>query len=156
MDLDDGVVSVSERCSSGGGGSGLGVEHRPSPKVQQPPLTKEQQPLTMHTSMNQQQRRQLELRQSDIQMRLLVELDSDGSEDGDGTTTVGASVLVSEPTTAGPSIRTVSNTDKDQPLNLNPISHPIPPPSPNSSSGPDREPNAAGLNPKSKFDLPTK
>jgi hypothetical protein len=61
-------------------------------------------------------------------MRLHVKLDSDGSEDGDGTATVGASVLVSEPTTAAP-----SNVDKDQPLNLNPILH-LPSSSPNSSS----------------------
>ena len=150
---EDEVVSVSERCSSGGEGSGLGVElGRPSPKVQQPLLTKQQQPLTQHTSMNQQQRRQLELQ--DVQMRLHVELDSDGSEDGEGTTTVGASVLVPEPTTAAPPVN-VSNTDEDQPLNPNPILHPIPPPSPNSSPNPDREPNAAGLNSNSKFDLPT-
>ena len=141
-------ISVSERSSSVGGGgvsgsgsSGLGVESgsgfrlvelgQPSSMVHQPLSMKQHQPLTKHPS---QQRRQIELQlqQSNVQTRLHVESDSDGSEDRGGTTTVGAgaSALVSElfsATTAAPSATiSTSTTTGRQPHTLNPITHSIP------------------------------
>ena len=158
-------VSISEGSSIVGvgvsGDSGLSVGSEtsfglghPFPIAQQPQSTKQLQPITKHPSMNQQQRRQLELQyhQSDVQTRLHVEPDSDGSEDGGGTTTTGGdpSVLVSELITtvpAAPSI-TISTTaiiDDPQPPSLNSIPHsilrPIPPSIPNSNSSPNPESN---------------
>jgi hypothetical protein len=155
-------VSVSEGCSGVGGivgvgvisgDSGLGVGSETSfglghlfPIAQQPQSTKQLQPITKHPSMNQHLRRQLELQyqQSDVQTRLHVEPDSDGSEDGGTATARGdASILVIEPITtvpAAPSI-TISTTAiiDSQPTSLNSIPHSIPPSNSNSSSSPKPE-----------------
>ncbi|KAF8811124.1 hypothetical protein BYT27DRAFT_6456423 [Phlegmacium glaucopus] len=161
-------VSISGRSSNVGtggggggglgsaGGSGLGVGSgsvvdldlgQPSPKVQQSLLTKQQQLLTKHPSMKQfkqqQQRRQLELQfqQSDVQARPHVESDSGGSE-REGTSTVGASVLVSELqttttiTTAPITIITISKTTDSQPSIPHSIAHSIPNPNPNPNPNP--------------------
>ena len=161
-------VSVSEGSSIVGvdvsGDSGLGMRSGtsfgrgyPFPIAQLPQSTKQLQPITKHPSTNQQQRRQFELQyqQSDVQTRLHVEPDSDGS-DGGGTTTAGgdASILTSEPITTAPAapsitISTTSIIDDSQPASLNSIPHsiprpiprPIPPSIPNPELNPDSNPN---------------
>ena len=156
-------VSISEECSSVGavsGDSGLGVGSGASVGLghlfslaQQPQSTRQLQPITKLPSMNQQQRRQLELQyqQSGVQTRLHVEPDSDGSEDGGGTTTASgdASFSVSELITTVPaasiSISRTAIMNDSQPSSLNSIPHsiprPIPPSIPNSSSNPNPDPN---------------
>jgi hypothetical protein len=154
-----GVVSGDSGLSMG---SGTSFGH-PFPIAQLPQSTKQLQPITKHPTMNEQQRRQLELQyqESGVQTRLHVEPDSDGSEHGDTTTAGG--ILVSELITTVPAAPSITRStapiiDDSQSPSLNSMPHSIPPsipPSiPNSSSNINPETNLDS-NPNLKFDART-